>query len=486
VLLSELVTNISPPLNEFRDVEIKGLTADSRNVQPGFLFAALDGSCFRGRNFIPDALRQGAVAILLSDQIEDINLSDSITLITDQNPRKSLAIMAARFYQNQPQFIAAVTGTNGKSSVADFTRQIWINSNYKAASIGTLGLIQTDQIRDLQHTTPDPIELHKTLAELSKQDTNRVIIEASSHGLDQYRLDGADIIAAAHLNITHDHLDYHLDISKYLDAKAGLFSRVLSKNGTAVLNADDSAYDYFQKICSKRALRIITYGSDEADLSLKSSKALGFSQELKLRCFGSEYEVCINLPGKFQIYNALASVALAISTGVSLEDAIYCLPKLEGVRGRLELIDHHPNGAPIIIDYAHSPAAINSTLLELRKLTKGRLILVFGCGGDRDKKKRSQMGSIAESIADIVFITDDNPRNENPAKIRKDILSGCPGAFEVGDRKEAIKRAISSLKSNDMLLVAGKGHETTQILDANTLPFDDALVIRSSMGELKK
>ena len=486
MLLSELVADNGSQPSGFRDVEIRGLTADSRNVQAGFLFAALEGSQSNGKDFIPDALRQGAVAILLSSQANSLELKDSIILVRDQNPRRKLALMAGRFYRSQPQVIAAVTGTNGKSSVAEFTRQIWQNSNNKAASIGTLGLVYSDNIQALGHTTPEPISLHKTLDDLAKKNIDHVIVEASSHGLDQCRLDGANVIAAAYLNISHDHLDYHLNNSDYFTAKASLFSRVIAENGTAILNADDNTFNKLKKICEKRNLEIITFGSHKADISLVSYKGVGFSQELLINCFGNDYRICLNLPGKFQVYNVLAAIGLAIATGVPVKKAILSASKLKGVRGRLELIGNHPSGAPILVDYAHSAAALANVLKELRRLCCGRLVVVFGCGGNRDKEKRAEMGSIAGSIADKIFITDDNPRTESADAIRLDILSGCPNGIDIGDRKKAISSAISSLSKNDLLLVAGKGHEETQILGVSELPFDDALVIRSILEGLEE
>ena len=483
--LSELVQNGAPPPGAFRDVEVTGLAADSRDVRPGFLFAALEGTAARGTDFIPDALEQGAVAVLMPSEAEDIGPTpETVPLLRDANPRRKLALMAARFYGRQPRVVAAVTGTNGKTSVAAFTRQLWRAAGFRAGSLGTLGIVADGLTRPLRHTTPDPVTLHAALAELSDAGIDHLAIEASSHGLDQHRLDGVAVIAGAFLNVTHDHLDYHPGAEAYFRAKAGLFERVMAPGGTAVLNADVPEFDRLKELCRARQHRLITFGGAGADLALIERRGDGFGQQLVIEAFGERYDVAVALPGGFQASNLLAATGLAIATGLKPGQAIEALPSLKGVPGRLEIVARHPSGAPVIVDYAHTPDALATALGALRSHAAGRLVVVFGCGGDRDRAKRPAMGAIAADAADGIYVTDDNPRTEDAATIRDEILSACPGAHEIGDRAAAIETAIGALDEGDVLLLAGKGHETGQIVGDTVIPFDDAAVARAAVAAL--
>ncbi len=467
------------------DVEIVGLSADSREVRPGYLFAALNGRRAKGVDFIPDAVRHGAVAVL-APSAEAPAAPASVRLVTDANPRRRLALMAARFYGRQPSVVAAVTGTNGKTSVAAFTRQIWQSAGHRAASLGTLGLCAEDLQAPLAHTTPDPVTLHRVLADIAKAGIEHVSLEASSHGLDQHRLDGVRVTAAAFLNITRDHYDYHANSEAYFAAKAGLFERVLAEGGTAVLNADAPERARLEATCRARHQRVITFGQAPADIRLRARADDATGQRLEIDAFGRRAEVHTTLPGAFQAHNMLAAAGLAIATGVPVEQAIAALDRLTGVRGRLERVTRHPNGAPVFVDYAHTPDALTTALAALRPYTRGRLAVVFGCGGERDAGKRAQMGAVAAELADRVIVTDDNPRGEDPAAIRHAILAACPDAREFGDRAAAIAAAIAELDPGDVLVIAGKGHEQGQTMGGRVIPFDDAEVARGAVAALKE
>jgi len=485
--LSELVQNGGPPPGAFRDVEVTGLAADSRDVRPGYLFAALNGTTARGVDFIPDAIDHGAVAVLMPNENPDYEAPpESVPLVRDANPRRRLAIMAARFFGRQPRVVAAVTGTNGKTSVASFTRQIWQAAGFKAGSLGTLGVDADGFSHALRHTTPDPVTLHHMLAELAAAGVDHLALEASSHGLDQYRLDGVQVGAAAFLNITHDHLDYHAGAEAYFRAKAGLFERVMAPGGTAVLNADAPEFDRLKELCRARQHRLITFGNTGADLALIERHENGFGQRLVIEAFGKRYDFTVALPGGFQASNMLAAAGLAIATGLKPPQAMAALPSLAGVRGRLEIVAHHPSGAPVVVDYAHTPDALASALDALRPGVPGRLVVIFGCGGDRDRAKRAAMGAIAAEHADDVFVTDDNPRSEDPAAIRSEIIAACPDAHEIGDRADAIATALASLGPDDALLLAGKGHEQDQTIGDQVIRFDDATVAREAVAQLRE
>ena len=469
--LSELMPASIPPAAA-NDVEIRGLAADSRDVGPGYLFAALPGTRACGTDFIPEAAAHGAAAVLAPEGT-DPALASGLALVTDPNPRLRLALASALFYGTQPAVVVCVTGTNGKTSVADFTRQIWRACGRKAASLGTLGTCADGEWRPLRLTTPDPIALHRVLAELSEDGIDHLALEASSHGLAQYRLDGVRVAAAAFTNVTRDHMDYHADSDAYFTAKASLFERVMAADGTAVLNADDARVAQLAARCRARGQRVLTYGKCRADLQLLARHDTEAGQDLSVAIAGAVHAVALPLPGAFQAHNALAALGLALATGVDAEAAVSALGRVDGVPGRLQPVTGHPAGAAIFVDYAHTPDALAAALGALRPLVPGTLAVVFGCGGERDVGKRREMGEIAARLADRAIVTDDNPRRENPAAIRRAILDACPGAVEIGDRARAIRTAIERLGVGDGLLIAGKGHEREQIVGERAVPFDD-------------
>jgi len=460
--------NAPRPIAPSGDPDILGLTADSRTVRAGFLFAALSGARTDGRQFIAEALAKGAVAIL-TDSPQSVPAA--VPVIADANPRRRLAQMAARFYAPQPATLAAVTGTNGKTSVTVFLRQIWEKLGLRAASYGTIGVFGPGIERPGTLTTPDPVTLHRELGELARTGIDHVALEASSHGLDQFRLDGLALRAAAFTNLTRDHLDYHRDMEAYFAAKARLFTELLPRNGTAVFNIDAKETSRLSVLCRARGLRILTYGRNPAaDLWLSNAVPDGIGQRIRFSGFGEKREFVLPLLGTFQAYNALGAACLAIACGAPEKAVIDAVAALTGVPGRMQRI----GDAAVLVDYAHTPDALETALVALRPFCSGKLILVFGCGGDRDAGKRPQMGTIADKLADRVIVTDDNPRSEDPAAIRRAILAACPKAQEIGNRASAIRAAIQMMAAGDLVLLAGKGHERGQIIGSTTLPFDDA------------
>jgi UDP-N-acetylmuramoyl-L-alanyl-D-glutamate--2,6-diaminopimelate ligase len=468
------------------DPEIAGLAVDSRVVLPGFLFAALPGTRLDGRLFAGDAVARGAVAILTDDAAAlRLETEDRVrvAIVTDPNPHRRLAQLAAQFSGRQPRTIAAVTGTNGKSSVAHFIREIWTASGHPAASVGTLGLVTPGGRRPGALTTPDPIALHRDLAALCEQGIEHVAVEASSHGLAQFRLDGLSIAAAAFTNLTRDHLDYHRDVAQYRAAKERLFGALLGPGRPAILNRDSSEFPRLAELCRDRGHPVIGYGADRtADLRLLASRPQDRGQHLALEVFGRRHDLLLPLLGAFQAMNALCALGLAIATGIPAAAATAALGQLSGVPGRLEFVAESCGGASIVVDYAHTPDALATVLAALRPHITGRLVALFGCGGDRDPGKRALMGRVAADAADRVYVTDDNPRSEDPAAIRSAILSAAPGAIEIDDRRRAIEIAIAELDRGDLLLIAGKGHETGQIIGGEILPFDDAGIARDLVG----
>lgn len=472
-------------IDTLHDMQITGLTADSRRVEPGYLFAALPsatrGSGTDGRDFIGDALARGAVAILAPPGTV---LDDDAQLIVDENPRRQLALLAARFYQRQPKTVAAITGTNGKSSVVGFTRQIWSHLGLPAASIGTLGIDADGFDPGPSLTTPDPVALHQTLAELADAGIDHLAMEASSHGLDQYRLDGIAIAAAAFTNLTRDHLDYHQTEADYFAAKRRLFEQLLPPDGAAVLNADSPYYEEIRDVCRLAGHRISSYGQSTSDMRIDDLSPLADGLRLCVTIAHRTFETRLPLVGAFQAYNALAALGLAIGCGAAVDDAFAALALLKGVRGRMELVGQHPNGAMVYVDYAHTPDALETALSAIRPHVTGKLAVVFGAGGDRDPGKRAMMGKVAAQSADRAIVTDDNPRREDPASIRRQILTACPGAAEFDNRAKAIAAAIGELASDDVLIIAGKGHETGQIIGTEVFPFDDAEVARGVISDL--
>jgi UDP-N-acetylmuramoyl-L-alanyl-D-glutamate--2,6-diaminopimelate ligase len=462
--------------DELRDRDITGLTADSRAVEPGFLFAALPGTKIDGRSYIDAAIADGAAAILAPEGTEPPR--EDVAMVTSPDPRAALAHIAAAFYRDQPDTIAAVTGTNGKTSVAHFTRQIWSLLGRQAVSMGTLGLQLPDSSVKPTLTTPDPVSLHADLAELARNGASHVVMEASSHGLDQRRMDGVKLRAAGFTNLSRDHLDYHGTFENYLAAKTRLFVDLLPEDGIAVLNAD---IPEFAGLSAAFNGETISYGRNGAELKLHDAMPTQDGTHLSLEAFGTRHEIDLPLAGVFQTYNVLCAAGLVIACGENSADVIACLSRLQGVPGRLEFAGS-VNGAGVYIDYAHTPDALENVLSAIRPHTSARLSVIFGCGGDRDRGKRPMMGRIAAEHADIAIVTDDNPRSETASAIRQEIMAAAPGAQEIGDRAKAIAYAVSQLNQGDILIIAGKGHETGQIIGDEIRPFDDLLVARDTIA----
>jgi UDP-N-acetylmuramoyl-L-alanyl-D-glutamate--2,6-diaminopimelate ligase len=463
-------------------LDIVGVTADSRHVVPGDLFAALPGSRADGRSFIADAVERGAVAILAPPGTVWPAGVPRRPVIVDAEPRQCLAQIAAVLAGPQPETVVAVTGTNGKTSTVEFTRQLWASAGVKAASLGTLGLIAPGFDPGPGLTTPDPVSLAETLAGLARHRVTNAALEASSHGLDQFRLDGVKLKAAAFTNLTRDHLDYHGTLDAYRQAKLRLFEALLPAGAPAVAHADmdSETLAALRAIASRRRLDLRTVGEQGDRFRLIGTRARPDGQDLTVLVDSRQREIGLHLPGRFQADNVLVAAALVEALG--LGDVLDRLPVLRGVRGRMERAVRLPNGATAYVDYAHTPDALERLLTALRPHTAGRLHVVFGAGGDRDRGKRPLMGQAAVRLADCVIVTDDNPRGEDPAAIRAAVLAGCAGAREIGDRAKAIETALNDLAAGDVLVVAGKGHEQGQIVGGSVLPFDDVSVIRGLAG----
>ena len=462
---------------------VEGIAFDSRNVRPGFAFVAVPGAKADGLIFASQAAAAGAVAVV-GGALRPIELDDRVTYLQVHDPRRSLALAAAAFYGRQPEKVVAVTGTSGKSSVADFVRQLQAAIGFKSASLGTLGVITSDGAVYGSLTTPDPVSLHGTLAKLADAGVSRVAMEASSHGIDQRRLDGVSLAAAAFTNLGRDHLDYHNTTEAYAAAKLRLFDTLLPADAPAIVNADGPFSDVFMEGVRRRGLTLMTTGRAGDTIRLLSATAAGFDQRLTVQAHGRIVEVDLPLPGAFQVENALLAAGLVLATEGEgrTEEVLRALSTLKGVSGRLERVGE-VNGALCVVDYAHKPEALAHVLEALRPFTTGRLVCVFGCGGDRDRGKRALMGRIAVENADVAIVTDDNPRTEEPAAIRAEILAAAPGAREIGDRATAIRAAVDELRPGDVLVVAGKGHETGQIIGDRTLPFSDHDEIRAAIAE---
>jgi UDP-N-acetylmuramoyl-L-alanyl-D-glutamate--2,6-diaminopimelate ligase len=461
---------------------VGGLAVDSRIVKPGDLFFALAGHKTDGTRFIDAAIASGAVAIAGDHPPAG---ECRVPFVVTPNPRRALALAAAKFYPQQPATIAAVTGTSGKTSVAAFTRQIWQRLGHASASIGTIGLVSPKRVVYGSLTTPDPIALHRQLDEITRDGVTHLAFEASSHGLDQYRLDGVRIAAGGFTNLTRDHMDYHPDVAHYLAAKLRLFRDLVLPDGAAVISADHDCSQAVIDAARAKRLRIIAVGNNGdgagEGICVAASGIDGFAQKLELVHRGRRYSIRLPLVGKFQIENALVAAGLAIGTGSEPDQVFAALETLEGAKGRLEQVGEH-NGAPVFVDYAHKPDALAKALQALRPYVRRKLVVVFGAGGDRDAGKRPLMGAIAAENADCVIITDDNPRSENPALIRSAILGAAKGAREIGDRTEAIHTAIAGLQSGDVLLIAGKGHEIGQIVGDRVLPFSDHDAVAAALA----
>jgi len=467
-----------------KDPEIRGITADSRKVEPGFLFAALAGSRADGARFAASAVDKGAVAILTG---RDADLGDlAVPVVRADDPRRALALMAARFHGAQPATIVAVTGTSGKTSVAAFARQIWARLGLAAASIGTIGIVRPDGAAYGSLTTPDPVDLARDLAALAGEGVTHVALEASSHGLDQHRLDGVRIAAGAFTNLSRDHLDYHPTVAHYFDAKMRLFEDLVPVGWPVVVEMDtpDGVRAAERAVAAGR--RVFGVGRGGDGLRLVAVEAESGRQVLTIAAEGVTHTVRLPLLGTFQVSNALVAAGLAIVTGTPVAAALAALEELKGAPGRLDLVGATPAGAPVFVDYAHKPDALEKVLQALRPYTEGRLVVVFGCGGDRDPGKRPIMGEIATRLADVTIVTDDNPRSEEPAEIRRAILAAAPGALEIGDRGRAISDAVRMLMGGDVLVVAGKGHETGQIVGKTTLPFSDHDAVAAALQDLRR
>jgi UDP-N-acetylmuramoyl-L-alanyl-D-glutamate--2,6-diaminopimelate ligase len=449
---------------------LAGVSADSRSIGKGDLFVALAGSRADGARFVDAALAAGAAAVMA--EARPAGLPADIPFVQVPNARRALALAAARFHPRQPAVTAAVTGTSGKTSVAAFLRQIWAALGHAAASVGTVGVVAPSGEVYGSLTTPDPVALHRTLDRLAGEGVTHLAIEASSHGLDQHRLDGLRLAAGAFTNLSRDHLDYHASLEDYFAAKLRLFSDLLPPGAAAIVNADDPHGAAVIAAARARRLEVLTVGRAGEDVTIASLAPDGFAQRLRLVHAGRDYDVTLPLVGAFQAENAVVAAGLAIATGGEPARVFAALGALQGAKGRLEQVGTR-RGAPIFVDYAHKPDALAKALDALRPYARGRLAVVFGCGGDRDQGKRPIMGRIAAEKADRVIVTDDNPRGEDPAAIRAAILAAAPAAREIGDRAAAIRAAIEELEPGDVLLIAGKGHESGQIVGERVLPFTD-------------
>jgi UDP-N-acetylmuramoyl-L-alanyl-D-glutamate--2,6-diaminopimelate ligase len=462
-------------------IEITGLTADSRAVKPGNVFFALAGTRADGARFISEAIAKGARAVVAEPRA---GRAEAAVVVHDSNPRKRLALAAARYYPQQPDLCVAVTGTNGKTSVASFVRQIWQGMGFRAASLGTIGVVAPGGEQYLTHTTPDPVELHAILARLKSQDkVSHLALEASSHGLAQHRLDGMKFAAGAFTNISRDHLDYHSTFEDYFSAKMRLFGELLPGGAPAVVHADAQQAHEVVAIARKRGLIPYLVGERGEDLKLLSRRQEGFGQALQIQGRHARHSVFLPLAGDFQAFNALVAAGLVIATGAPENVALQALESLKGAKGRLERVATAASGAPVFVDYAHTPDALETVIKALRPYVEGRLVVVFGCGGDRDKGKRPQMGAVVGQLADAGYVTDDNPRTEDPAVIRAEIKAGFPAGIEIGNREEAIRTAVRALKEGDLLLVAGKGHETGQTIGTEVRPFSDHDVVKEAVQD---
>ncbi len=479
--LSEVVGETGMARACDNDLEITGLTSDSRLVKPGHLFAALPGARVDGRRFIADAAGRGAVAVLAEPAAAGASAAAGLPLIADATPRRRYAHAAARFFAPQPRTVAAVTGTNGKTSVVVFLRQIWEHLGKSAASLGTLGVAAPGFAAGPSLTTPEPAALHATLQALAAAGIEHVALEASSHGLAQHRCDGVVLRAAAFTNLSRDHLDYHGDEDSYMAAKARLFGEVLPASACVVINTDDVRGRALAAQCRKRGQRLIGFGAAPAELALSNRSVLAAGQRFDVTFDRHKYDIETILLGGFQASNLLCAAALAIACGEVPAAVFAALSKLSGAPGRLQTVARHAGGGPVVVDYAHTPDALSAALGALRPHVSGQLHLVFGCGGDRDAGKRPLMGAIAAELADSVIVTDDNPRGEDAAAIRAAVLAACPDARDIGDRAEAIATAIAAMAGGDGVLIAGQGHERMQIVGDEHLPFDDAAVARDAM-----
>jgi len=458
------------------DQTVTGVTCDSRAVKAGMIFAALPGSAADGRKYISSAVENGAAAILTTHGVKA-----DVPVIASAKPRLDYAHLASAFYPQQPETLVAMTGTNGKSSTVEFLRQIWAGAGKAAACFGTLGVTSHTGYKPLTHTTPDAVALHQTLDELTRSGVTHAAMEASSHGLKQYRLDAVKVTAAGFTNLTQDHFDYHPDMADYFDAKARLFTELTPANAPVVINTND---DYGRKlavICDARGQDVMQVGWSGEHIRIDELMPSGAAQRLTLIIGGDRHKIELPLAGEFQSLNAISALGLAMKTGVSLDDALKGLEKLTGVAGRMERAGQTKDGAPIFVDFAHTEDGLDKLLRGLRPHIMGKLIIVFGCGGDRDPDKRAKMGAAAARLADEVIVTDDNPRSEDANLIRGAVMQGCPDAANIGDRANAITEGISRLGPRDGLVIAGKGHEQGQIVGTKIIPFNDVEEVQKAL-----
>ncbi|MEM7291137.1 MAG: UDP-N-acetylmuramoyl-L-alanyl-D-glutamate--2,6-diaminopimelate ligase [Pseudomonadota bacterium] len=479
--LRELVGSLIDLDEASASLPVTGIASASGDVEPGNLFFGLPGTKVDGARFSAQAQSGGAVASVVSEGA-DVGEA-TLPVLRHPDPRLVLANAAATFFAKQPETIAAVTGTAGKTSVATFLRQIWASDNKQAASLGTTGIVAPGRDDYGNLTTPDPVSLHRLLAELASSGVTHASMEASSHGLDQRRLDGVKLSVAGFTNLGRDHLDYHPTMADYLDAKMRLFRDLLPTGFPAVIFCDDEYSVQAMEAAKASGCEVLSVGRKGDYISLKKVEHHQFSQILDLDHAGEFFRVEFPLAGDFQVSNAIVAAGMAIATGTPARTAFKALENLHGASGRLELIGHTKKGAPAYVDYAHKPEALEHVLKSLRPFTSGRIILVFGCGGDRDNGKRPIMGEIADRFADVVIVTDDNPRTEDPASIRAQIVAACPEAIEIGDRAAAIHHGFELIEAGDCMVVAGKGHEPGQIIGDTVMPFSDHEVIRSALGD---
>jgi len=487
VNLGALAAAAGLPLASSGEAPVTGFAIDNRKVAPGTVFGAFRGSRFNGEDFIPAAIKAGAVAVVARPEAR----VDGAVHFADAEPRRAFARLAAKFFTPVPETVVAVTGTNGKTSTVELTRQLWRMSGHRAASIGTLGVTTADESVSTGLTTPDIVTFLATMSGLAREGVSHVAYEASSHGLHQYRNEGLRVTAGAFTNLSRDHLDYHADMDDYFAAKMRLFDEVVSDDGVAVIWADDA---WSRRACEHartRGLRLLTVGEEATLQARQSIRLLAraptlLGQQLEIEYDGSRRKLTLPLIGAYQAANALVAAGLVLATDGDAAKTFDALTRLQPVRGRLERAALNREGAPIYIDYAHTPDALSAAIAALRPHTKGKLIVVFGAGGDRDQGKRPQMGRVAAAEADAVYVTDDNPRGEDPAAIRAQVLAGCPEAVEIGDRREAIAAAVRVAGAGDIVLIAGKGHEQGQIIGSGeamrVLAFDDAVVARESVA----
>lgn len=475
--LSQLIASDATVPQGAERIAVDGVTADSRAVRPGFVFVALPGTTVDGARFIPQAVAAGAVAVVAAQGAE----APGVPLITSEDPRRLFARMAARFHGEQPGIVVAVTGTSGKTSVATFVREIWTAMGFRAASLGTVGVVSPAGVMELEHTTPDAMTLQEIAARLSADHVDHLAIEASSHGLDQRRLDGLRIAAAGFTNLSHDHLDYHANLEEYFDAKMRLFEVLLAPGAAAVINVDSVRGQAAAVRARARGLDVWTVGHEGESIRIMDVERGPSGQHVAFEVKSRIHAIDLPLVGDFQVSNAMVALGLVLATGGDEKIAVHALQSLKGAKGRLELAGRTKAGASVFVDYAHKPDALENALASLRPYTRNRLHVVFGCGGDRDRAKRPIMGEIATRLADRVYVTDDNPRNEDPAAIRAAIMAAAPGAIEIGSRAAAIRTAVGALEEGDVLIVAGKGHEEGQKIGKQVLPFSDHEAVKAAI-----